>query len=134
MQKQGDIPKSSHSRLAPAEAARPALLPVSQPDLQPDPQRRRKLHAGHFAFMRSVVQGVDLRASWDRYLQVEGKATDLRVVRSTIAWIRDEFAAAARREDRFGTARLVLVDVGRIAMPAAVLPTLEAFAEARGME
>ena len=28
--------------------------------------RRRLLHVGHFAFMRSVVQGLDLRESWER--------------------------------------------------------------------
>ena len=60
--------------------------------------RRRKLHVGHFAFMRAVVQGIDTRASWDRYLKLEGEGTDQRLVRSTIAWIRDEFAAAAQRE------------------------------------
>ena len=96
--------------------------------------RQRKLHAGHFAFMRSVVQGLDARDSWERYCRVEGMASDQRTVRATIAWIRDEFAAAARREDRFGTARLVRIDASRIAEPAAALPSLEAFAEARGLE
>jgi hypothetical protein len=28
--------------------------------------RQRKLHVGHFAFMRSVVQGLDPRESWQR--------------------------------------------------------------------
>ncbi|MDP3222816.1 MAG: hypothetical protein Q8M96_06740, partial [Rubrivivax sp.] len=49
--------------------------------------RRRKLHVGHFAFMRSVVQGLDPRESWERYFRVEGEATDQRTVRATIAWI-----------------------------------------------
>ncbi len=84
--------------------------------------------------MRAVVQGLDPRDSWERYFRVEGEATDLRSVRSTIAWIRDEFAAAARRHDRFGTARLVRIDATRIADPALSLPSLEAFAEARGLE
>jgi site-specific recombinase XerD len=96
--------------------------------------RRRKLHVGHFAFMRSVVQGLDARKSWERYFRVEGEATDQRTVRATIAWIRDEFAAAAKRQDRFGTARLVRIDAARIADPALDLPSLEAFAEARGLE
>lgn len=61
---------------------------------------QRKLHSGHFAFMRALTQGLDERASWNRYLSLEGKHTDLRQVRWTIAWIRDEFAAAARRERR----------------------------------
>jgi site-specific recombinase XerD len=96
--------------------------------------RQRKLHVGHFAFMRSVVQGLDPRESWERYFRVEGEATDRRTVRATIAWIRDEFAAAAKRQDRHGTARLVRIDVSKIADPSLALPSLEAFAESRGLE
>ena len=95
--------------------------------------RQRKLHVGHFAFMRSVVQGLDPRASWDRYLRVEGESTDQRTVRTTVAWIREEFALAAKRQDRFGTARLLRIDATRIADPAFELPSLEAFAQARGL-
>lgn len=98
------------------------------------PTRGRKLHVGHFAFMRAVVQGLDARQSWERFLAAEGEASDQRVVRSTIAWIRDEFAAAAKREDRHGTARLVQLDATRIADPALELPSLAAFAEAHGLQ
>ena len=96
--------------------------------------RQRKLHVGHFAFMRSVVQGLDPRQSWGRYLRVEGQATDQRTVRAAIAWIRNEFAAAAKREDRFGTARLVPINATRIADPSLEPPSLEAFAEVHGLE
>ena len=100
--------------------------------------RQRKLHVGHFAFMRSMVQGLDPREIWERYLRVEGEATDQRTVRATIAWIRDEFAAAAKRENRFGTARLMRIDATRIADPSldplVELTSLEAFAEAQGLE
>ena len=84
--------------------------------------------------MRSVVQGLDPRESGERYFRVEGEATDQRTVRATIAWIRDEFVAAAKREDRFGTARLVRIDAARIFDPSLELPSLEAFAEAHGLE
>jgi hypothetical protein len=84
--------------------------------------------------MRALAQGIALSARWDRYLAVEGEAIDQRVVRSTIAWIRDEFAAAARREDRHGTARLVRIDLAKIADPSLERPSLDAFAEARGIE
>ena len=94
---------------------------------QPSAARQRKLHVGHFAFMRSVVQGLDPRESWERYFRFEGQATDQRTVRATIAWIRDEFAA--KREDRFGTACLVRLDATRIADPSLQLPSLEAFAD-----
>jgi site-specific recombinase XerD len=104
-----------------------SLAPVSA-------ARQRKLHVGHFAFMRSVVQGLDPRESWERYFLVEGEASDQRIVRATIAWIREEFALAAKRHDRFGTARLVRIDATRIADPNFELPSLEAFAEAHGLE
>ena len=93
----------------------------------------RKLHNGHFAFMRALAQGLDERASWDRYLRLEGEHTELRTVRRTIAWIRDAFAAAARREHKPGTARLILLDPDRFdSQPAR--PTLAKFALARGLE
>ena len=38
--------------------------------------RTRKLGIAHFAFMRALVQGIALREAWDRYLQVEGVATE----------------------------------------------------------
>ena len=113
--------------------ARGALTSQAGRVTQASASRRRLLHVGHFAFMRSVVQGLDLRESWDRYLRVEGEATDQRTVRGTIAWIRAEFAAAAKRQDRFGTARLVRIDATRIADPSLDLPSLESFAEAQGL-
>ena len=69
----------------------------------------RCLHAGHFAFMRALVQGIDSRQSWDRYLRLEGTDSDMRQIKRTISWIRDAFAAAAKRHRRPGTARLVLM-------------------------
>ncbi len=108
------------------------MNPLALPGITP--ARRRKLHLGHFAFMRAVVQGIEVRASWQRYLRIEGDASDVRVVRATIAWMRDEFAAAARREHRYGTARLVLIDVSRIPDTGPALPNLEQFAAERGME
>jgi site-specific recombinase XerD len=84
--------------------------------------------------MRAVVQGMELRRSWERYLHVEGATSDQRLVASTMAWIRDEFAAAAKRHDRHGTARLVRFDVSKLADDTQNLPSLETFAEERGME
>ncbi|MBS0340423.1 MAG: hypothetical protein JSS56_07835 [Proteobacteria bacterium] len=96
---------------------------------------RRRLHRGHFAFMRALVQGMDERSAWARYLHEEGEPSDLRRVRSTILWIKDTFAAAARREQRPGTARLIQLDPGRFAERAAPkLPSLEEFAVAQGLE
>ena len=97
------------------------------------PSAVRKLSSGHFAFMRAVVQGVDARASWDRYLAVEGAHLDLRRVKSTIAWIRQAFAAAATRHARPGTARLVLMDAAQLEETVR-LPSLAEFALERGLE
>lgn len=83
--------------------------------------------------MRALVQGLDQRASWDRYLRDEGEGGDRRQVRQTVEWIRQAFAAAARREQRPGTARLILLDPTRF--DAGVQrPSLEDFARARGLE
>lgn len=83
--------------------------------------------------MRALAQGVDERAAWERYLRLEGEHVDLRTVRRTVAWIRDAFAAAARREQKPGTARLILLDPERFnATPT--LPSLAEFAQAQGME
>jgi site-specific recombinase XerD len=105
-----------------------------QPAQARDTPLRRKLHLGHFAFMRALAQGVDTRASWDRYLRAEGDYSDIRTVRRTIAWLRDEFAVAARRHDRHGTARLVRLDVRMAADHGAVLPSLQEFAAERHLE
>ena len=102
----------------------------------------RKLHKGHFAFMRALVQGLDERAAWNRYLAQEGDATDLRLVNSTIARIRGDFAAAARREHKPGTARLVLMNTALLAddviVPVAVAqrpaPSLDEFIAEAGMD
>lgn len=84
--------------------------------------------------MRAVVQGLDLRASWERFLRVEGEPGDARAIRSTVTWIRDEFAAAARRHQRFGVARLVRFDATRLRFRPTVLPSLRDFAHERDLE
>jgi site-specific recombinase XerD len=129
-------PRSDDRKDEPLEEnpGRSAVPASAQFPLLVSAARKRKLHVGHFAFMRSVVQGLDPRESWERYFRVEGEATDQRTVRATIAWIREEFAAASKRQDRFGTARLVRIDATRIADPSLALPTLEAFAQEHGLE
>jgi site-specific recombinase XerD len=99
---------------------------------------QRLLAREHFAFARALTQGLDESTSWNQYLQVEGEHTDARIVRRTIGWIREAFAAVARRERRPGMARLVRIDPVRLravgARGAAALPTLEDFAYLRGLE
>ena len=126
-------PDTQRSRAGQGALPRGAGVPM----LGPAPSsaaRQRKLHVGHFAFMRAVVQGLDARDSWERYFLVEGEASDQRIVSATIAAIREEFAAAAKRHDRHGTARRLRIDAERIADPALDLPSLDAFAESCGLE
>ena len=118
------------SRPISSQASAPSIYPSEISPISASP--RRRLHLGHFAFMRAVVQGLDARSSWDRYLRLEGQYQDVRRVRHTIAWIRDEFAAAARRERKPGTSRLVLMDAATIPDHEARLPDLYAFAQEIG--
>jgi len=100
-------------------------------------RRQRKLSSAHFAFVRALIQGVEPARAFAQYLQLEGEASDLRLVKKTIRWIRDEIAAAARREKKPGTARLVLMDLQSLGAARSVaepLPTLAEFAAAHGLE
>jgi site-specific recombinase XerD len=109
-------------------------LPPALPAALPPVDTSRKLHIGHFAFMRALVQGADTKAAWERYLQIEGEHSDARIVRKTIHWIRDAFAAAARREHKFGTARLVLANWSKIGSQSRAQPTLDQFVADRELE
>jgi site-specific recombinase XerD len=97
------------------------------------PPASRKLHCGHFAFMRAIVQGLDHTAMWDRYLNVEGEVTDLRVVKRTLRWIREEFSRISLKAGKPGTARLLRLHVPHLGNTAGA-PTLSTFAEERGLE
>ena len=96
--------------------------------------RTRHLGRQHFAFMRGLLEGVAVEKLWDRYMTVEGQRSDPRLVPATLAWIRAELAAAALREHRPGTARLLRLDAQRLVVLDAKLPTLEQFAEEAGLE
>lgn len=84
--------------------------------------------------MRAVIQGIDARQAWSRYMQGEDDRVDERLIRRVINTYRDELAAAARRHARPGTARLVLMDASDIPEAAAARPSLEEFALERGLE
>src|SRR5471032_752895 len=65
---------------------------------------------------------------------LEGESSDPRLVANTLAWIRSAFSRAAAKEQRFGTARLLRLDAGRIGARELQLPSLEEFAQERGLE
>lgn len=84
--------------------------------------------------MRALVQGMDERAAWDRFLRVEGDGGNRHQIRATVQWIRDAFAASARRHQRPGYARLILIDAQRVRDSTPTLPSLQEFALAQGLE
>ena len=92
-------------------------------------RRKRRLHTGHFAFMRSLVEGLPVQSAWHRYLYIEGEA-DHSTVGKTLRWLRDELALTARREKKHGIARLMLLDLQpAIGQQDDDRPSIEAFAE-----
>lgn len=113
--------------MTPARASKTALVSAAA-------AKQRALHRGHFAFMRAVIQGIDARQAWSRYMQGEDDRVDERLIRRAINTYRDELAAAARRHARPGTARLVLMDASDLPDADAARPTLEEFALERGLE
>lgn len=110
-----------------------ASAPLSSPDSSRHPYvvTRPRLHRGHFAYLRAVVQGLSPRAVWERYLPDAGDFDDTPRVHRMTGWIRAELAAAAARTGDFGQARLLRLDLAP-AEPA--LPSLEAFVARQGLE
>jgi len=95
------------------------------------PITRQRLHRGHFAYFRGIVQGLAARPLWNRYLAEAGSAEDAQLVHRMSGWIRAELAAAAARGGDFARARLLRLD---LAPPEdGQLPSLEDFAETSGL-
>ncbi len=129
----------------------PPSLATLQSELTRTPKRRRRavvrrhLHRGHFAFLRAVVQGLDARPMWTRYLAIDGEleaqaeltqetfAAHPKVRRMT-AWLRAELAAAVRRAGHYGKVRLIRIDLSGLARRGPALPALEEFALENGLD
>jgi site-specific recombinase XerD len=92
----------------------------------------RKLTRDHFAFLRGVVQGLPMDAMWDRYMYMEGDASDLRLIRRAILDLRSTLATVALRMGKPGTARLLRMQVP--AQAVTNIPTLDLFAQENGLE
>jgi site-specific recombinase XerD len=105
---------------------------------EPRLQAALRLGPHHFAFMRALVQGIDRRQAFDRYLAGTAESTDERVIQSTTVSIRERLAAAASRETRPGMARLVRIDLRTIGAREGGserdLPSIEDFARDEGLE
>lgn len=64
----------------------------------------RKVGPHHLALYRGWLQGLDLKALADRYLET---GLDLRLAKATLSWLRDTLSQAALRHGRRGEARLL---------------------------
>lgn len=92
---------------------------------------RQRLHRGHFAYFRGIVQGLAARPLWERYLADDVSAEDAQQVHRMSGWIRAELAAVAARGGDFARARLLRLD---LAPPDdRQLPSLDDFAVAKGL-
>lgn len=91
---------------------------------------RPRLHRGHFAFLRGVIEGLSPKTLWERYLSDQGECTGPVMHRMT-GWIRNELAATAARGGNFGRAHLLRLDLSPRA--ASELPALATFVAAEGL-
>ena len=85
--------------------------------------RRRRIGLHHMAFIRGVYEGLDVGALAEQYL---GNLGDRRRARSTLRWLVDELANAARKRGDSAGARLLrlptstLIDTQRVSGSAKV--------------
>lgn len=91
---------------------------------------RPRLHRGHFAFLRGVIQGLSPHTLWERYLSDQG-AFEGPVVHRLTGWIRNELIAMAARGGNFGRAHLLRLDLSTRA--ASTIPSLNTFVTAAGL-
>lgn len=106
----------------------------------------RRLSREHFAFARGLLEGVDARVLWERFLYVDGSApqdqdqdgiTTASQFRKTQAWIADELAQLAQAQGRSALLKsLAESPLAPGAVPRYVVedagpkpPTLDEFAE-----
>lgn len=89
----------------------------------------RKVGITHMAFYRGWLQGLPLREMADAYLET---GLDLRLAKSTLAWVQDELRRAALRHGRHGEARLLrlrITEIHAVSGQAAELPSIDDFQE-----
>ena len=95
---------------------RPGLRPVT----------KVKLHMGHFAFMRSVLEGLALRQRREHHMLMHGAVSNVHPVRR----LRADVTAIVRGHNRHGLASLLDLDIFRISQLVPQLPrqSFETFA------
>ncbi|MEX3936431.1 phage integrase family protein [Paraburkholderia phymatum] len=97
---------------------------------QREREQKRRIGLQHLAFFRGYLEGLDLAALADQYLEF---GHDARKAAATRNWLLTAFVAAARKRQDFATARLLAIRPSALAgaaAPGAVAPSLEEFAAA----
>ena len=89
------------------------------------PAGRRALTRDHIAFYRAVMEGVDSRAAWERYLGFDGEFTEA-ASSATLIWVRQALVAEAVGAGQPGLIGLFRRDPRHLRAPTR--PTLDEFA------
>lgn len=103
-------------------------------------QQARALGVHHFAFVRSSLLGLDLADAFERYMAWSDTTTDLRHVQNRRDALLKEIIEAGRQYDAslFAGAKVThLLDLLRsdaTVKPAVVLPSLDEWIQAEGMD
>ncbi|MDO8771999.1 MAG: phage integrase family protein [Burkholderiaceae bacterium] len=103
-------------------------------------QEARALGVHHFAFVRSSLLGLDLRESFERYLAWSETTTDLRYIQNRRDALLKQVIESGRQLDATLappnkiTHLLDLLRSDVVVKPAVVLPSLEEWVEAEGMD
>lgn len=87
------------------------------------PSVERKVGRHHLAFYRGWIQGLDLKDLAERYLE---SGLDLRIAKSTLAWLKDTLRQAALRHGKRGEARLLRFHISA-ARQTPPIPSLDDF-------
>lgn len=88
------------------------------------PVGRRELTRDHVAFYRAVMEGIEPKAAWVRYCQLDGDFTE-PLGNATLTWVRQELIAEALAAGQPAIIGLLRRDPRRIA--GSGTPTLEEF-------
>lgn len=86
----------------------------------------------HFAFLKGYLEGLEIRALGERYLETcSDDEFDLRVIKSTLTWIRTELKLVAKRFGKASYARAIMLNPEQLKTVKSNVPSLEEFREER---
>lgn len=90
-----------------------------------------KVGRHHFAFFKAWLEGLDMKAMAQRYLEpVDGTRLHERTIREIVNWIRRDLVALAKRNGKFAYARAISINPEQLASDEAT-PTLDEFRSER---